>query len=507
MTHASPPPRSSTDHRTGFARVPVRPFPASPGPARRSPARLGLVRRLLAPIALLTVVGPAACANDAPVYDIVLSGGRVMDPESGTDATLNVAITGDRIEAISEQPLTGTRVIDASGLVVAPGFVDLHQHGQTDETYRFMAHDGVTTGLELEVGTGDVAAFYAEREGGQPVNYGASIGHIPVRMRVMGDTGDFLPADAGKDDLATPEQIEEIAGRIREGLDQGAPAVGFGFPYTPAATDEELLAAMSVAGELGASAHVHTYGWPDGAQYVIDLAEQAGAPLHIVHANSTGGAATADFLAVVQEAVDAGGDVTTEAYPYGASQSRIESALYDDWEGWDDARFGVFQWGATGERLTRESFGRYREQGGSVISHVRTEEMTLTAVANPLTMVASDGGAQVSHPRSTGSFSKVLGKYVREDGVLTLMEALRKMTIEPARRLEAYVPMMANKGRIRVGADADVTVFDPETVRDRGDYTNAAVPSAGIEYVFVNGVLTIEDGEYLGTRAGRPVRR
>ena len=109
--------------------------------------------------------------------------------------------------------------------------------------------------------------------------------------------------------------------------------------------------------------------------------------------------------------------MTTEAYPYGASQSRIESALYDGWEGWEDARFTVFQWGATGERLTRETFARYRAQGGSVISHVRTEEMTLAAVASPLTMVASDGGAQVSHPRSTGSFSKVLGKYVREDGV------------------------------------------------------------------------------------------
>jgi len=141
------------------------------------------------------------------------------------------------------------------------------------------------------------------------------------------------------------------------------------------------------------------------------------------------------------------------------------------------------------------------------LSRVRSEEMTRAAVATPLTMVANDGGEQVSPPRSTGSFSKVLGKYVREDGVLTLMEALRKMTIEPARRLATYVPMMANKGRIRVGADADITVFDPETVRDRGDYTNAAVPSAGIEYVFVNGVLTIERGEYLGTRAGRPVRR
>ena len=485
-------------HRSPVARIRL----------RRPPPPFGSARPWLTTLCLFLALGAAGCADGAPSYDVVLAGGRVMDPESGTDAVLDVGITGDRVEAISELPLPGGRVIDASGLVVAPGFVDLHQHGQSDETYRFMAHDGVTTGLELEVGTGDVAAFYAQREGGQPVNYGASVGHIPVRMRVLGDGGDFLPADAAKDEAATPEQIEEIVGRIREGLEQGALAVGFGFPYTPAATDEELLAAMSVAGEAGASVHVHTHSGPDGARYAIDLAERAAAPLHLVHANSTGGARTAEFLAVIEEAVDAGRDVTTEAYPYGASQSRIESALYDDWQEWDEGRFALFQWGATGERLTRESFGRYREEGGSVISHVRTEEMTLTAVASPLTMVASDGGAQVSHPRSTGSFSKVLGRYVREDGVMSLMESLRKMTIEPARRLEAYVPMMANKGRLRVGADADITVFDPETVIDRGDYTNAAVPSGGIEYVFVNGVLTIEGGEYVeGARAGRPVLR
>ena len=471
--------------------------------------RRAAVHPMLATIAAIAMIaGVTACSDGTGTYDTVLSGGRVMDPESGLDAVRDVGIRGGKVEAVSEETLTGERVIDVAGLVVAPGFVDLHQHGQSDETYRFMAHDGVTTGLELEVGSGDIAAFYGEREGGQVVNYGASIGHIPVRMAVMGDGGAFLPADAAKTEVASPEQIAAIEEGIRLGLDQGAPAVGFGFPYTPVASEEELATAFRVAGESGASAHVHTHGGPDGARYALEHAARGGAPLHIVHANSTGGARTAEFLAVLQEAIDTGQDVTTEAYPYGAGQSQIESALYDDWEEWDDERFGVFQWGATGERLTRGTFAKYREEGGSVISHVRTEEMTLAAVSSPLTMVGSDGGRQVSHPRSTGSFSKVLGKYVREDGVLTLMEALRKMTIEPARRLEGYVPMMADKGRIRVGADADITVFDPETVIDRGTYTDAAVPSDGIEYVFVNGVLTIDRGEYVeGARAGRPILR
>ena len=167
--------------------------------------RRAAVHPMLATIAAIAMIaGVTACSDGTGTYDTVLSGGRVMDPESGLDAVRDVGIRGGKVEAVSEETLTGERVIDVAGLVVAPGFVDLHQHGQSDETYRFMAHDGVTTGLELEVGSGDIAAFYGEREGGQVVNYGASIGHIPVRMAVMGDGGAFLPADAREDRSREP---------------------------------------------------------------------------------------------------------------------------------------------------------------------------------------------------------------------------------------------------------------------------------------------------------------
>ncbi len=460
-------------------------------------------------IGLVLVLAGLASACAERGYDLVIEGGRVMDPESGTDAVLHVGVRDGRIEAISEAPLGGARTIAATGLVVAPGFVDLHEHGQTEEAYALMVADGVTTAFELEVGTGDVAAWYEEREGGQIVNYGVSVGHIPVRMALMDDPGDFLPSGPGGDGIASEADIAEMAARIEEGLAQGAAAVGFGTAYTPGATMAEVETMFRVAAEYGASAHIHVRGGLAGLVETIETAARANVPLHVVHVNSSGGAQTAEFLRVIEQARAEGQDVTTEAYPYGAGMTRIESALFDDWQTWTDERFSDFQWVATGERLTRETFGRYRETGGSVIIHDRTEEMTLAAIESPLTMIASDGFIENGrgHPRTSGSYAKVLGRYVRDMGAVDLMDALRRMSLEPARRLAARVPAMNNKGRLRVGADADITVFDPETVIDRSTYMDATLTSEGMEYVLVNGVPVVDGGErVLDVRPGRAVR-
>ena len=432
-----------------------------------------------------------------------------MDPETGLDAVRDVGIRDGVIAAVSEGPLEGTRVLDGTGLVVAPGFIDLHAHGQQEEAYGYMVRDGVTTALELEVGTGDVAGWYAQRVGGQIVNYGVSIGHIPVRMIQMADPGDFLPAGSGGSGVASGDDVIEMAEAVAEGLEQGAVGVGFGLAYTPAATTEEFEAMLRVAAAHDAPAYIHVRGGLDGVTEAITSAEASGAPLHVVHANSSGGEDTEEFLRRIQEAVDRGQDVTTEAYPYSAGQTRIESALFDDWESYDDERFGIYQWVATGERLTRESFGRYRQEGGSVIIHSRTEEMTKAAIGSPLTMIASDGGISngSGHPRSTGSFSKVLGRYSRDEGLFPLMDALAKMTIRPARRLEGRVPDMARKGRVQVGADADLVVFNPETVIDRSTYTDPTQTPEGIPWVLVGGTVVVEDGDLVdGVRPGRAVR-
>ncbi len=442
-------------------------------------------------------------------YDVVVRRGHVMDPGSGLDEVRNIGIRDGKIMAISSDRMSGDRVIDARGLIVAPGFIDLHAHGQTEENYRLMVQDGVTSAFELELGTAYVSAWYDQRRAGQVINYGVSVGHMPVRMKVMGDNGEFLPSDRAVTEHASLNQVNAMKSMVEEGLQQGAVGVGFGLAYTPAASTSEFETMLRVVAEHGTTAYIHVKPGPDGVQEAIDSAAVTGASMHVVHANSSGGAEVAEFLQKIDLARSLGIDVTTEAYPYAASMTRIESALFDDWETWDDDEFRKHQWAETGERLTGRSFPRYREQGGFVISHVRTEEMTRTAVASPLTMVASDGMITDGrgHPRTTGTFSRVLGKYVREEGVMTLMDALARMTIRPARRLESYVPAMLSKGRLAEGADADITIFDADTVLDRATYTEPTLPSEGIEFVLVNGVLVVDQGQLLpDSRPGRANR-
>ena len=452
-------------------------------------------------VSIVLFAGISACGAD---YDTVIQGGRVMDPESRLDSVVNIGILEGQVRAISGDNLDGSRVIDATGLIVAPGFVDLHRHGQSERAYRLQVQDGVTTGLELEIGTPNAATWYAEREGGQLVNYGVSIGHIGVRARAMGDSVLGSGGITARQQ-SSPDQISETEQLIREGLAQGAIGVGFGTAYTPGATMDEIEHMFSVAADLGVTAFVHMRGGLEGLDSTLTAANNAAASLHIVHANSSGGGNILEFLEMIQMAQDEGRDVTTEAYPYGASQTGIQSALFDDWESWDDERFERHQWVRTGERLNRETFSKYREEGGSVIIHGRTEEMTLAAVTSPLTIVASDGGT--GHPRGAGTFARILGRYVREQGALELMDALARMTILPTLRLEEFVPAMKTKGRIRIGSDADITIFDPETVIDRATYLEGSLTSDGIEYVLVNGIPVVYEGEIAeGVRPGKAIK-
>ncbi len=455
---------------------------------------------------IAAVILAAACSS--PTYELVIANGRVMDPESGLDAVRHVGITGGKIVAISEGTLKGTRVVDATGLIVAPGFIDLHEHGQNEESYGLMVRDGVTSALEIEVGTGDIAKWYAEREKGQIVNYGASIGHIKARMQVLHDPGTaLLPAGVGGSGIASDAQQAEMEAILRRGLAEGAVAVGFGSAYTPGANMAEIERMFRVAGG-GASAHIHMRGGIAGLDSTIAAAKAAGAKLHFVHINSSADTLLPAFLEHIKAARDAGQDVTTEAYPYGAGMTEITSALFDDWRTWPDARFPLHQLVSTGARLTRKTFGEARAKGGTVIIHGRSEDQTRMAILSPLTMIASDGYIENGrgHPRTSGSFSKVLGKYVREEKALPLMDALRKMTLMPAQRLEARVPAMAQKGRVRASADADLTVFDPATVIDHSTYEDATIPSAGVPYVIVGGQLVVDGGKLTAARPGRAIR-
>jgi len=336
-----------------------------------------------------------------------------------------------------------------------------------------------------------------------------SIGHIPARMKVLGDPGTgLLPAGIGGSGTATDAQMTAMEAILREGIAQGAVAMGFGSAYTPGAPMSEIERMFRVAAAGGLSAHIHMRGGIDGLRETIAAAKAAGAPLHIVHVNSSAGSELEAFLAAIKAARDAGQDVTTEAYPYGAGMTEIQSALFDDWEKWPDDRFALHQLVSTGERLTRATFAKARAAGGTVIIHGRPEEQTRAAIVSPLSMIASDGFIEHGrgHPRTSGTFAKVLGKYVREERAVPLVDALRRMTLEPARRLEKRTPAMAAKGRIRAGADADLTIFDPVTVIDRATYEDASIPSAGIPYVIVGGQPVVERGEVTAARPGRAIR-
>jgi len=467
----------------------------------------------------LLILGTLSSASSSQaVYDLVILNGRVIDPESRTDAVRNLGISNGAIKTISSNTLRGRTVIDARGLVVAPGFIDLHQHGQDEENYRFKAMDGVTTALELEVGTGDVDAWYAQREQKTLINYGVSAGHLAARMAAMHEPAEFLPTGDAARRAATDAEIVDMKQHLEQGLKRGAVAVGFGIQYTPNASRWEILEMFRVAARYGASCHVHMRhagvkepgSSIQALEEVISAAAITGAPLHVVHIHSTGGPATPKLLQMIAEARSRKLDVTTECYPYIAGMTDIKSAIFD--EGWQQV-FGIdykdLQWAATGERLTKETFDQYRKIGGMVAVFSMTEEIVTAAIKSPLTMIASDGILEngKGHPRTAGTYSRVLGKYVREQGVLTLMEALTKMTLMPAQRLERRVPSMKNKGRIRVGADADLTIFDAQTVTDRSTFQEPAKYAEGIRFVIVNGVLVVKEGQLqTGVHPGRPVR-
>jgi dihydroorotase len=213
---------------------------------------------------------------------------------------------------------------------------------------------------------------------------------------------------------------------------------------------------------------------------------------------------------MIKDARARGHDVTTEAYPYAAGMTEIQSATIQDIYGdAPDARLAELEWPQTGERLNRESFERYSRIGGPIVVHTNTEQMVAAAITNPLTIIASDAYWQngTGHPRTTGTFSKVLGRYVRDSHSLSLMEAIRKMTLMPAQRLEARVPAMRHKGRLRVGADADITIFDAARVMDRSTYRQPSLPPVGIQHVIVNGVSVLANGQAVeGVAPGKPVR-
>jgi dihydroorotase len=481
-------------------------------------------------LVLALVAVATSGAQPGGPFDVVLAGGRVMDPASGLDAVRHIGIRGGQIAEINAAPLTGKTVVDVKGLVVTPGFIDPHAHAQTIEGNRFQARDGVTTALELESGAMPIEDWYRSREGQALVNYGATIGHIYSRVAVMHEKGTWDEIRTTRQSTADPKpdwafraasraEVDAMIARLERGLDAGALGIGMGPAYTPGAGREELLRVFELAARRKALAFIHMRsagevepgGSIDALQEVLANVAATGASVHIVHIGSNGLRQTPRLLSMIDGARSRGLDVTTEVYPYTAGSTYLQSALFEP--GWQE-RFGItfkdVQWSATGERLTEQTFKSYRARGGWVVIHMIPESSVRAALAHPGVMIGSDGVPLVDgggHPRGAGTYARILGRYVREEKVLDLMTALRKMSYMVAERLAPFVPAMRQKGRIALGADADITVFDAARVIDRATYERPAQFSEGVRHVMVGGTFVVRDEQLVpNVMPGRPIR-
>lgn len=468
--------------------------------------------------ALLVTLSITAFTQANIVYDIVLKGGRVIDPETKLDAIKNVGIINSRIAQISSEPLQGKEIINVNGLVVVPGFIDMHVHGRSNTEQEYQLHDGVTTALELEWGIEHIGKWYASRQGKALINYGASVCWPFERFRALekyiagvneleqktirGESKIetlFNSIGSSYADIPTSEEMNKTLANIKSSLSEGGIGIGVPIGYLPKTKPGEMFSVYKLAGEIDALVFSHVRE-PNiiSIQEVIANAALTGAPLHIVHVNSMALGQIQLALDMIQSAKKKGLDITTELYPFTAGSTLLQSAIFNDgWQEKMNISYGDLQWVATGERLTKETFESYRKTGGVTIIHSMKPDWIKTGIASPGVMIASDGMpyAKLAHPRTAGTFSRVLGKYVREEKVIDLSTAIEKMTLLPAQRLEVIAPMMRFKGRIQVGADADITIFNPATVIDKATFEKGLEFSAGIEYVMVNGSFVLKNGK------------
>jgi len=467
-------------------------------------------------LAPLTVVAPtmraqATADSDAVVYDLVIRNGRVLNPETRFDGLADVGVSGGTVRRISPRPLTGKRIIDATGLVVAPGFIDILSYDPTPVGVWNKIADGVTTNLSMHGGTVDPAAWYgAFARQRLPVHYGASFYYSAARNTLK----------LSRYQAANEEQIARLTAIAERALRNGALGVSFALEYSPGISAREILPLMHLARRYEVPVFFHARYSDmeepgtnmDALNEIIGYAAETGASVHIDHITSTGGTFSMErSLAVLQRARDRGIDVTACAYPYPFWATALNSARFDPgWQSRFRISFGDLQVGGTPERLTERSFRKYRSEGKLAVAYAIPEDDVVGALQSPLVMIGSDAILEAgfnNHPRASGTFARTIGLYARDRKVISLMDAIAKMTIMPAQRLEKRTAAMRRKGRLSVGADADITILKYETVQDQATVEHPEYQSIGVQYVIVQGqVVKDPGGLHKDVRPGRAIR-
>ncbi len=488
---------------------------------------------------------------------LMISGGRVVDPASGMDAIADVALLDGKITAVGTGLGSAERVIDAAGLVVAPGFIDLHAHGQSIPADRMQAFDGVTTTLDLEAGVMPVASWYRRQAAqGRVLNYGASTNWAFARIGAMTGSNEESSLEAFGRAMRDPRWVENVASepevtgildRLARGLDEGGIGIGILNAYAPGAGVQELTAVCQLAAAQGVPTFTHVAYMsridPESAAeaYIrlIGYAGATGAHMHICHFNSSSKTDIARCAALVAKAQAQGLPITLESYPYGTGSTVIAAAFFSDphFEERGGTRYDAVQRVTDGHRFRdREELlaAQKSEPSSLVLWHVldteRNEhhrELLDMAVLFPGSAIASDampwslpdGSAYAgdewplpadatSHPRSAGCFTRFLRHWVRERQAVSLLDGVAKCTQIPADILAASTLAMRAKGRLQPGADADVVVFDYDTLTDRAEFTAMNRPAEGVKHLVVSGTPVITDGVLdVAARPGRPVRR
>lgn len=450
------------------------------------------------------------------VLELVLLNGLVIDPANKVMSKLNIGILEGKIAAVTPDALVGKNIIDCKGYIISPGFIDMHMHEDpiesSGEGFRHcislsMLRMGVTTAIGGNCGLGpsDPIEYLSivERQG-YPINIGLLSSHSNLRA-AFGEYDRY--------EKVSKATIEMMSEKLNKELEGGTLGLSFGVRYVPGLDDVELERLSLVVSENKKllAAHVR-----DDAKQVIpsikelsSISEKIGVKLQISHIGSMAAyGQMEEALTLIDGLCASGIDIGVDCYPYDAFATLAGSTTFDDGflerYGCEYDALQATQGTYRGKSLDENSFLDIRNNHPEylIIAHVMKSHEIDLALKHPRVIIASDGMLNEGngHPRAAGTFPRILGKYVREQGTLILYEAIKKMTALPAARLGI------TKGNLSVGSDADITIFEPISVIDTADFENPLKPPQGIEYVIINGKIAFGNGEVIRTDLGRPIR-